>query len=113
MAVNAKITHYDGFISLELYPGVVKAAISSTPDGRSWPFGFDYDAEKFARGEREFLGIEVLDVSLITDYWLTELDKVKLLHVDIPQAGLFNARISDVLCWARETFLSRYSNATA
>ena len=113
MAVKAKLTHYDGFISLELYPGVPKAAISSAPDDRSWPFDFDYDDKKFARGEHEFLGIEVLDVSLITDYWLAELDKIDLPRVDVPEANLVDAKISDVLRWARETYPSRYSSATA
>lgn len=113
MAVKARITHYDGFISLELHPGVQKAAISSAPDDRSWPFDFDYDDNKFAEGEREFLGIEVLDISRITDYWLTELDKIDLPRVNVPEADLYDAKISDVLRWARETYPSRYSSATA
>jgi hypothetical protein len=113
MAVAAGITHYDGFVSVELFPGVQKAGVVSMPDKRDWPFEFDYDDEKLAAGEREFLGIEVLDVSLITDYWLAELDKLDLPRVDVPEAGLTDASIADVLRWARETFPSRYTSATA
>lgn len=114
MAVIAGIIHYDGFVSVDVNPGVQKAGVVSSPDGRDWPFDFDYDDEKLARGEREFVGIEVLDVSFITDYWLAELDKVEgLPRVDIPEAGLFDVTISDVLRWARQTYPSRYSNVTA
>lgn len=86
----------------------------SRPDNRDWPFDFSYDDAKFVLGEREFLGIEVLDVSFITDYWLAELDKVEgVPRVDVPEAGLFDVTISDVLRWARQTYPSRYSSATA
>jgi hypothetical protein len=113
MAIVAGITHYDGFVSVELYPDVQKAGVVSMPDERDWPFDFDYDDEKLAAGEREFLGIEVLDTSNITDYWLEELEKLDLPRVDVPEAGLTDASIADVLRWARETFPSRYSSATA
>jgi hypothetical protein len=113
MAVIAGIIHYDGFVSVDLYPDKQKAGVVSSPDDRSWPFDFDYDDEKLAHGEREFVGIEVLDVSLITDYWLSELDKVDLPRVDVPEAHLFDVTISDVLRWARQTYPSRYSSATA
>jgi hypothetical protein len=67
------------------------------PDAREWPFDFNHDDEKLARGEHEFLGLFVLDVSLITDKWLAELDKLALPRVDVPEAGLFDAIMSDVL----------------
>lgn len=113
MAIKAGIRQYDGWVSVELYPGVPKAGVVSYPDERDWPFDFDYEDAKLAAGEYEFLGIEVLDVSLITDYWLTELGKLDLPRVDVSEAGLFNVSIADVLRWARETYPSRYSSATA
>lgn len=113
MAITAGIYHDDGLVAFDLHPGVPKAAIVDYPDGRDWPFEFYYDDEAFGVGEREFLGIEVLDVSFITDYWLSELDKIDLPRVDVPEAGLFDVTISDVLRWARETYPSRYSSATA
>lgn len=114
MAVNVGIYYDDGLVAFDLYPGTPKAAIVDYPDDRDWPFEFYYDDEKFALGEREFLGIEVLDVSFITDYWLGELDKVECLpRVDVPEAGLVDVTIADVLRWARQTYPSRYSSATA
>lgn len=114
MAVTAEMYHYDGFVAINLLdPSLPHADVVSHPDDRDWPFDFSYDDEKFARGEREFLGIEVLDVSFITDYWLGELDKVDLPRVDVPEAGLVDVTISDVLRWARQTYSSRYSSVTA
>lgn len=112
MAVEASIYHDDGLVAVELYPDVQKAGVVSMPDERDWPFYFDYDDEKLATGEREFLGIEVLDVSLITDEWLAELEKLDLPRVDVAEAGLTDVSIADVLRWARDTFPSRYTKAT-
>lgn len=113
MAINAGIYQDDGLVAFDLDCGTLKSTVVDYPDDRDWPFEFYYDDEKFARGEREFLGIEVLDVSLITDYWLTELEKLDLPRVDVPEAGLTDASIADVLRWARETFPSRYTGITA
>ncbi|MBA2454220.1 MAG: hypothetical protein H0V47_13705 [Chloroflexia bacterium] len=113
MAIVAGIYYDDGLVAVDVYPGVPKAGVMSFPDERSWPFDFNYDDWKLADGEREFLGIVVLDVSLITDYWLAELDKVDLPRVNVPESGLFDVTIADVLRWARQTYPSRYSSATA
>ena len=113
MAMVAGITHYDGSLSIDLYPSTPKSGVVDFPDAREWPFDFNYDDEKLARDEHEFLGLFVLDVSLITDKWLAELDKVALPRVDVPEAGLFDATISDVLRWARKTYPSRHARASA
>ena len=96
MAIVTGITHYDGSASIDLYPSTPKSGVMDFPDARQWPLDFNYD-EKLARGEHEFLGLFVLDVSLITDKWLAELDKLALPRVDVPEAGLFDAIMSDVL----------------
>lgn len=83
------------------------------PDGRVWPFDFYWDLEEFRRGVRELAGIEVSDVSLITDDWLIELDKLALPRVDVAEAGLYDATISDVLNWVRQTYSSRLATANA
>lgn len=114
MAIDTEIFHFDGFFAVHLTdPPLPHASVVSSPDDRDWPFDFNYDDEALARGELEFLGLEVLDVSRITDYWLTELDKVDLPRVNVPEANLYDVMISDVLRWARETYPSRYSGATA
>lgn len=114
MAAPAIVTQYEGFFAVHLAdPALPHSDVMDRPDDRNWPFDFSYDDAKFARGKREFLGIEVLDVSLITDYWLAELEKLDLPRVDVPEAGLTNATIADVLRWAREKFPSRYTGVTA
>ncbi|MBA2453195.1 MAG: hypothetical protein H0V47_08500, partial [Chloroflexia bacterium] len=45
-----------------------KERIADDPDERNSPFWIFWDAPKLDKGEREFLGIEALDVSDITDY---------------------------------------------
>ncbi len=113
MAIAASIMHYDGSVAVDLYPSAPKAGVVDFPDAREWPFEFNYDDEKLTRGEHEFLGIYVLDVSLITDDWLAELDKLALPRVDVPEAGLFDATIADALRWARKTYPGRYTRASA
>lgn len=113
MAIKTTIYHDDGLVAVDLFPGTPKAGIVDFPDDRVWPFDFNYDDEKLARGEREFLGIEVLDVSLITDEWLAELERLDLPRVDVPEAGLADATVAGVLRWARQTYPSRYTGATA
>lgn len=114
MAIKTALSHFDGFFAVHLTePPLPHADVLDYPDDRAWPFEFSYADAKFAAGEREFLGIEVLDTSNITDYWLAELDKLDLPRVDVPEAGLTDVSIADVLRWARETFPSRYSSATA
>lgn len=113
MAITADLMYFDGLVFLDLSPGSLNARVSSDPDDRNWPFYFYYDDEKLACNDRQFVGIEVLDVSNITDDWLTNLDVLNLPRVNVPEVGLFDVTISDVLRWARQTYPSRYSNATA
>lgn len=112
MAIIAELMYFDGLLFLDLSPGSPNARVSSDPDDRNWPFYFYYDDEKLARNVRHLVGIEVLDVSNITDEWLTNLDTLDLPRVDVPAASLVNVTISDVLRWARQTYTSRYSSAS-
>lgn len=113
MAVKAEIFHHDGWFALGLYPGEEREWVGDEPDSRRWPFYFAWDAKKLEEGVYELGGIEVLDVSLITDEWLAALDELDLPRVEVPEGRLFNASISDVLRWARTTYPSRYSAASA
>lgn len=78
----------------------------TTVSGR---FYFAWDADKLERDEYEFGGIEVPDIAHLTEDWLAELDKLDLPRVDVPEAGLRDVTISDVLRWARKTYASRYT----
>lgn len=113
MAIKAKVSHHDGCFALSLYPGERRNWISDDPDDRQWPFYFLWDAEQLEADIYDFGGIEVLDVSLITDEWLAALDELELPFVDVPDTQLSNASISDVLRWARATYSSRYTAASA
>ncbi len=113
MAIAARIYQDGRVFGLELYPGKPKAGVLDFPDDRVWPIDFNYDDEKLAAGEHEFLGVETRDITRATDDWLVELDKLDLPHVDVPEAGLFDVTVSDVLRWARKTYPSRHARASA
>lgn len=87
MAVKAQLFHDDGMVVLGLYPGEQREWIGDEPDERSWPFEVEWDAPKLERGEYELGVLEVPDVSLVTDVWLAELDKLALPRVDVTEAG--------------------------
>ncbi|MCA1670268.1 MAG: hypothetical protein LC793_23365 [Thermomicrobia bacterium] len=60
-----------------------------------------WDSEKLMRGEREFLGIEVIDITLVTEADFAALDRLDLPTIDSPADGLFNVTIADALRWAQ------------
>lgn len=119
MAVEASIHYYDGLVGLMLEPigarekvGDIPNVAGYDPSGRIW---FYWDAEKLL-GENEeydFLGIEINDISMLRDEDLEIMDRLDLPRVDVPEAGFHNVLISDALRWARTTYPSRYSAASA
>lgn len=110
MAVNTHLFHSLGQVKFSLYPDQSRERIADDPDERNWPFWIYWDGLKLERGEREFLGIEALDVADITEYWLSELEKLDLPRIDVPEADLLDVTVADALCWARQTYLSRYAH---
>lgn len=112
MALRAATTYFEGFFAVRIVDRNFGAGVGDEPDDRIWPFYFFYDDEKLARDEYELVGVEVLDVSLITEEWLAELEKLDLPRIDVPEAKLEDASIADVLRWARKTYPSRYEQAT-
>lgn len=112
MALRAATTYFEGFFAVRIIDRNYGAGVGDDPDERFWPFDFFYEDEKLARGEYELVGIEVLDVSLITEEWLAEMEKLDLPRVDVPEADLSDATLADVLRWARKTYPSRYEQAT-
>jgi hypothetical protein len=112
MALRGKIAGFEGFFAIRFIDRNYQSGLGDFPDDRDWPFEFFYDSEKLERGEDELVGIEILDVSLITEEWLAELDKLDLPRVDVQEAGLTDASVSEVLRWARKTYPSRYEQAT-
>lgn len=109
MAMTAHLYIDSSMISIDLYPGENREWVSDLPDDRAWPFDFDFDAGKLEAGEHDLGAIRVGDVSLISDYWLQQLDTLALPRVNIVEAGMRDASISDVFRWIRQTYPSRYA----
>lgn len=112
MALKAKLDHFDGNVTLDLYPTEQRQWIADDPDSRDWSLYVYADLEKLDQGVYEIVAIEALDVSDITDEWLAALNELDLPLVDVPDAQLSNVSISDVLRWARKMYPSRYSTAS-
>jgi len=75
-----------------------------------------WDEEKFVRGEREFLGIEIIDITLVTAADFAALARLDLPTIDSPAYGLFDVTIADALRWAQRRALempARTAHATA
>lgn len=112
MAVSAQIESNDGIVVLTLYSDEARQWIAQDPDERNWGLYIHADHQKLAEGEYEVVGVEAVDVSDITDFWLQELDRLDLPRIDVPDAGLSNVTVADALRWARAIYPSRHSRAT-
>lgn len=118
MAVAATLYHDDGFVGLMLCLDEQREKVGDDPSIANYDPGdrlwFYWDADRLLnRDEYVFLGIEVNDIGLLRDEDLDAIDHLDLPLVDVPVAGMSDARISDVLRWARKTYPSRYSTATS
>lgn len=118
MAVEASLDCVDGLVGLFLSIAKDREKIGDDPNIAGYDPGdrlwFYWDAEKLL-GENEeydFLGIEINDIGMLRDEDLAIIDRLDLPHVDVPEVGMFDAPISDVLRWARKTYPSRYSTAS-
>jgi hypothetical protein len=117
MAVEAAVHYDDGLVGLMLLPIGAREKVGDDPNvegydpgGRLW---FYWDAEKlYGTEEYDFLGLEINDIGMLRDEDLTVIDQLDLPHVDVPEAGMYDAPIADVLRWARKTYPSRYSTAS-
>ena len=106
MAVEARV-HLEGrHLDLQLYADERRSRVSDDPPelrgfsfgSTTWPY---YDGEKLDRGEYEFVGIEVSSIGDLTDKDIAAIERLDWPRVNVPQAGLLDASIADVLRWAR------------
>lgn len=65
-----------------------------------------WDEEKLTRGEREFLGIEVIDITLLHEADFAALDRLDVPRIDNVEHGLFDVTIADALRWAQRRALA-------
>lgn len=105
MAVNAHFYCDDTIIGIVLLPMGRGSSIgddidmpSYTANALTWWY---WDEEKFVRGEREFLGIEIIDSTFVTEADFAALDHFDLPMIDSPEYGLFDVTIADALRWAQ------------
>ncbi len=64
-----------------------------------------WDDEKLIRGERDFLGIEVINITLMTEANFAALARLNLPTIDSAGYGLFDVTIADALRWAQRRAL--------
>lgn len=115
MAVDASF-YLDGSIAgIVLLPKGRRSSIADdidvpgyTANDITWWY---WDEEKLARGEREFLGIEVIDITLLTEADFVAIARLDLPTIDSPAYGLFDVTIADALRWAQRRALASPAGA--
>lgn len=118
MAIDAVVDHVDGLVGLFLLPIGAVEKVSDDPvvPGYKVPsyLYFYWDAVKLEeKNEYDFLGIEITDIGRLCDTDLEVIDSLNLPRVNVPEAGIVNSTVADVLRWARKIYPSRYSAASA
>jgi hypothetical protein len=110
MAVNADFYLDGSIVGIVLLPENRRSSIGDdidvpgyTANDITWWY---WDDEKLARGEREFLGIEVIDITLLSEEDFAALARLDLPTIDSPTYGLFDVTIADALRWAQRRALA-------
>jgi hypothetical protein len=62
--------------------------------------------------EHEFLGVEIVDISELSDRDLDAIERLNPPRIDIPDEGLLDAQVTDVLRMARAKRLSHAGRVT-
>ncbi|MGI8857107.1 MAG: hypothetical protein ACR2JW_15270 [Thermomicrobiales bacterium] len=104
MAVKAAFFSSDGVVALDLHLDQQHERVASAPDSDFAPgslLWFYWDEEKLARGEHEFLGIEVSEIRSLRDEDIEYIRAMPLPRIDLPEAGLSDVTVADVLQWAK------------
>jgi len=118
MAIDAVIDGFDGVVGLFLLPIGAREKDNDDPvvPGYETP-GYIYyywDAVKLEeQHEYGFLGVEVIDINCLNDRDLEVMDSLNLPRVNVPEAGIVDSSVGDVLRWARSVHPSRYSTASS
>jgi hypothetical protein len=111
MAVTAALFYSDGYFAIDLYPGEPLVRVEDAPPvpdfDTSTPVLFSWDGELLERDEYRLLGVSVLHLDHVTAPDLEEIDRLTLPRVSIPQAGLIDVVVADVLRWAMKTYHGR------
>ncbi len=110
MAVNADFYLDRNIVGITLLPENRGSSIGDdidvpgyTANGITWWY---WDDEKLMHGEREFLGIEVIEITLLSEGDFAALDRLDLPTIDSAEYGLFDVTIADALRWAQRRALA-------
>jgi hypothetical protein len=105
MAVMVQVFDFDGQLGIDLHLDAGRERVRDDPPvpvGSTSPWIFEWDAEELdERGEHRFMGLFTHRLADVTDGDIDELDALSLPRVDYPPAGLHDARVSDIVRWAR------------
>lgn len=111
MAVRASFEqHRDGMAYLDLYSDERRIRTSDDPEvpGYEWATTIIcfFDQDKIEEeGVREFLGLTILYIERVTDEDLRALEYLEVPLIDIPELGMYNVSVTDVLRQARDRTL--------
>lgn len=116
MAVNADLYLDGSIVGIVLLPENRGSSISDDIDvpgynanAITWWY---WDEEKLMRGEREFLGIEIIDITSVTEDDLAAVSRLDVPTIDSPAYGLFDVTIADALRWAQRRALESPAHTT-
>lgn len=118
MAINAVIDHFDGLVGSFLLPVGAREKVSDDPvvpdyDTPTYLY-YHWDAVKLEeQNVYDFVGIEVTDIGRLKDRDLEVVGHLNLPKVNVPEIGMVDASIGDVLRWARTVYPSRCSATSA
>ncbi len=110
MAIASDMYRDGSLVDVMLYPDERRMRIADDSDvpgfsPNTWVWWY-LDEDKLLRGEREFLGVEIADITALTESDFAALDAADLPRIDSPEAGLKNAALADVLRWAQQQYLA-------
>jgi hypothetical protein len=106
MAVRAAFFSSDGVVALDLHLDQQRERVASAPGPGFAPgslLWFYWDEEKLARGEEEFLGIEISDIGALRDEDIEYIRAMPLPRIDLPEAGLSDVTVAEALQWAKRS----------
>ena len=118
MALIADVLIDGASVSIELHRSRNAAVVADDPDMPDtaelalprWRWIF-WDAEKLEHGEREFAGLELLDVTHLDEAAIDSIERLDLPRLDCRDAGLYDATVADVLRWAKRSYVGREETA--
>ena len=117
MAVRARLDQQDEYVNLQIFVDETRLRATDDPHLPGYTMGpwiwLYFDDAKIDEGVREFLGVELRYVAEMTEDDLAAIERFDPPHIDIPEAGLFDISVTDVLRRVRQAWTARRQLVTA